>query len=171
MDDYIFGGALKADNIKLYTQSGEEIWDLGSGDCELTIPISAESDPPVIHSITTNHTAEFSADICEIDISTFRDLSRPSTMPIRAYYDIPIMIQVRWHKKNRINKKWLKRYGMKPDVIKVEMNIRELTYEPGHIVDKDEIGIRSTFDSWNFKTDMLIYKYRPDQMRKNLKIQ
>ena len=63
------------------------------------------------------------------------------------------------------------KYNGGPDVIKVEMNITELTYEPGHIVDYDETGIRSTFNSWNFETDMPIYKYRPDQMRRNLKIQ
>ena len=90
---------------------------------------------------------------------------------VLGYFEVPIMIQARWHKKKRINNKWLKRYGMKPDTIKATMNIRELTYNLGHIVDKDEIGIRSTFDSWNFETDMAIYTYRPDQMRKNLKIE
>lgn len=91
--------------------------------------------------------------------------------PEKLEYNIPIMIQARWHKRKRINKKWLKRYGMKPDVIKATMNIRECTYESGHIVGKDDIGIRSTCDSWDFETDMPIYKYRPDQMRRNLKIQ
>ena len=86
-------------------------------------------------------------------------------------YNILIMIQARWHKKKRINKKWLKRYGMKPDVIKATMNIRECTYEPEHIIDKDNTGIRSTYDSWNFETGMPVYEYRPDQMRRNLKIQ
>lgn len=43
MDDYIFGGALKANDIKLYTQNGEEAWDLGCGNCELTTSMSAKA--------------------------------------------------------------------------------------------------------------------------------
>lgn len=93
------------------------------------------------------------------------------TKPEKLEYNIPIMIQARWHKKKRINKKWLKRYGMKPDVIKATMNIRECAYEPGHIVGKNDTGIRSTYGSCNFETDMPVYEYRPDQMRRNLKIQ
>ena len=91
--------------------------------------------------------------------------------PEKLEYEIPIMIQARWHKKKRINKKWLKRYGMKPDVVKATMNIRECTYEPEHIINKDNTGAHSTYDSWNFETGMPVYEYRPDQMRRNLKIQ
>ena len=170
MDDYIFDGALKANDIKLYSQEGEEIWNLGCGNCELTTPMSAKSNFPVIQSLITNHTAEFSC-ICGVDLSSIGDMAYLSNKPQTIMYEVPIMIQARWHKRSRVNKKWLKRYGMKPDVIKVEMNIKELTYEPGHTVGYDEAGIRSTFNSWNFETDIPIYKYRPDQMRRNLKIQ
>ena len=172
MGDYIFGGGLKADNIKLYTQSGEEVYDLGSGDCELTIPMSAESDPPVIQSLITNHTAEFSC-IYGVDLSSIGDMAYLSNKPQTIMYEMPIMIQARWHKKNRINKKWLKRYGMKPDAIKVEMNIRALEYIPEYIDNESrcKTSLSYIYNSWNFETDMLIYKYRLDQMRKNLKIE
>ena len=171
MDDYIFGEALKADDIKLYTQNGEEAWDLGCGNCALTTPMSAKSNPPVIQSLITNRTAEFTCENVQLNTSLLNSMLEAPKTPVKVYWDMPIMIQARWHKKNRINKKWLKRYGMKPDVIKVEMNIKELTYEPGNTVGYDETGIRSTFNSWNFETDIPIYKYRPDQMRRNLKIQ
>ena len=171
MDDYIFGGALKANDIKFYTQNGEEAWDLGCGNCELTTSMSAKSNPPVIQSLITNHPAEFTCENVQLNTLLLDSMLEAPKTPVKVYWDMPIMIQARWHKKSRVNKKWLKRYGMKPDVIKVEMNIKELTYEPGHIVDYDETGIRSTFNSWNFETDIPIYKYRPDQMRRNLKIQ
>lgn len=172
MDDYIFGGALKADDIKLYTQSGEEVWNLGCGYCELTTPISAESDSPVMLSLTTNNTAEFSC-VSKVDLSSIEDMAHLSNGPQTIIYEIPIMIQARWHKKNRINKKWIKRYGMKRDVIRAEMSIRTLEYVPEHMVDESrcKTGICCTYDSWNFETDMPIYKYRSDQMRKNLKIE
>lgn len=172
MNDYIFGGALKADNIKLYTQSGEEVYDLGSGDCELTTSMSAKSNSPVIQSLITNHTAEFSC-ICEVDFSSIGDMAYLSNKPQTIMYEVPIMIQARWHKKSRVNKKWLKRYGMKPDAIKVEMNIRALEYIPEHIDNesKCKTSLSCIYNSWNFEMDMPIYKYRPDQMRRNLKIQ
>lgn len=172
MDDYIFGGALKANDIKLYTQNGEEAWDLGCGNCELTTSMSAKSNPPVIQSLITNHTAEFSC-ICEVSLSLMRDATYLSNKPQTIMYEVPIMIQARWHKKNRINKKWLKRYGMKPDTIKVEMNIRALECIPEHIDNesKYKTSLSCIYNSWNFKTDIPIYKYRPDQIRRNLKIQ
>ena len=172
MDDYIFVGALKANDIKLYSQKGEEIWNLGCGDCELTIPMSAERDCPVMQSLITNHTAEFSC-VGEVDLSSIGDMTYLSNKPQTIMYEVPIMIQARWHKKNRINKKWLKRYGMKPDAIKVEMNIRALEYIPEHIDNESrcKTSLSCIYNSWNFETDMPIYKYRPDQMRKNLKIE
>lgn len=171
MDDYIFGRALKANDIKLYSQEGKEIWNLECGDHKLTIPISAESDSPVIRSLITNHTAEFSC-VCGVDLSLMGDMTYLSNKPRTIMYEVPIMIQARWHKKNRINKKWLKRYGMKPDAIKVEMNIRALECIPEHI--DNESGCKTSlsciYNLWNFETDIPIYKYRSDQMRKNLKI-
>ena len=172
MDDYIFGGALKANDIKLYTQNGEEAWDLGCGNCELTTSMSAKSNLPVIQSLITNHTAAFSC-ICGVDLTLMGDMTYLSNKPRTIMYEVPIMIQARWHKKNRINKKWLKRYGMKPDAIKVEMNIRALEYIPEHIDNESRCKTSPsyTYNSWNFETDIPIYKYRPDQMRRNLKIQ
>ena len=172
MNDYIFGGALKANDIKLYSQEGEEIWNLGCGNCELTTPMSAESNFPVIQSLITNHTAEFSC-ICGVDLFLMRDKAYLSNKPQTIMYEVPIMIQARWHKRNRINKKWVKRYGMKPDAIKVEMNIRALECIPEHIDNESrcKTSLSCIYNSWNFETDMPIYKYRPDQMRKNLKIE
>lgn len=173
MDDYIFGGALKANDIKFYTQNGEEAWNLGCGNCELTTSMSAKSNPPIIQSLITNHTAEFTCENVQLNTSLFDSMLEAPKTPVKVYWDMPIMIQARWHKKSRVNKKWLKRYGMKPDAIKVEMNIRALEYMPEHIDNESrcKTSLNCIYNSWNFETDILIYKYRPDQMRKNLKIQ
>lgn len=172
MNNNIFSRALKADDIKLYIQSGEKIYNLGSGNCELTTPMSAESDSPLFISLTTINTAEFSC-VGEVDLSSIRDMAYLSNKPQTIMYEVPIMIQARWHKKNRVNKKWLKRYGMKPDAIKAEMNIRALECIPEHIDNESKCKTSPSciYNSWNFETDMPIYKYRPDQMRKNLKIE
>ena len=64
MGDYIFGGGLKADNIKLYTQDGEEVYDLGSGDCELLAPLSANEEQPAYLSFSTSQPIEFTCEKC-----------------------------------------------------------------------------------------------------------
>jgi len=45
-----------------------------------------------------------------------------------ATFDISILIQAKFHKKKRINKKWLRRFGMKNDVLKASANIRDLDF-------------------------------------------
>lgn len=74
-------------------------------------------------------------------------------------HDTPIMIQARWHKKKRINKKWLKRYGMKSDVVKTRHKARALSYN-------------TMYGDFEFKTiGKSEYILRPDQKRKHLKIE
>lgn len=73
-------------------------------------------------------------------------------------FDIPIMIQARWHKKERIRKKWLKRYGMKPDSVKVEIPQCYANYDTGT-------------GQVNFNTGEIKYKFRQDQLRKGIKIE
>ena len=73
-------------------------------------------------------------------------------------HDTSIMIQARWHKKKRVNKKWLKRYGMKSDVIKIRRKARVLSYNTLYgDLEFELIGEGE-------------YILRPDQKRKNLKI-
>ena len=73
-------------------------------------------------------------------------------------YGTPILIQARWHKKKRINKKWLKRYGMKSDTVKIKAKARTLSYNT-------ETG------ECECEVDKLEYIWRPDQKRKYLKIE
>lgn len=69
------------------------------------------------------------------------------------------MIQARWHKKRRVCKKWLKRYGMKPDVIKVKMKAAIIEYDANN---KDvSLGTDGKRE----------YVLRPDQKRRGLKIE
>lgn len=88
-------------------------------------------------------------------------------------YQHPIMVQARWHKKPRIRKKWLKRYGMRPDTVEVKMDATALEYHPGHILDEQcyDRGICATFGSLEFETHNQEYVLRPDQKRRGLKIE
>lgn len=118
-----------------------------------------------------NVNAEFSADLTYVNYDLFdklRRLQEPSKFKIVA--DVPIMIQARCHKKRRINKKWLKRYGMKPDVVKIEMDAESLEYTPGEIIGTTDTGIISSYNSFDFKTQEIRYVFREDQLRKNRKM-
>lgn len=84
------------------------------------------------------------------------DMWHPKSFVMQYY--VPIMVQARWHKKKRINKKWLKRYGMKPDKVLVKMDASVVEYD---ISD-------NTFE---FNTNKWIYVWRPDQLRRGLKIE
>ena len=75
---------------------------------------------------------------------------------LEAY--VPIMIQARWHKKPRIRKKWLKRYGVKPDEVKLNIHINSMSITP---LDGYEIQTE-------FKADDIQYELRPDQKRKGI---
>lgn len=84
------------------------------------------------------------------------DMWHPKSFVMQYY--VPIMVQARWHKKKRINKKWLKRYGMKPDKVLVKMDASVVEYD-------------TSDHTFEFNANKWIYVWRPDQKRKNLKIE
>jgi hypothetical protein len=121
--------------------------------------------------LSFNVNAEFSADLTYVNYDLFDKLSRPQEpSKFKIVADVPIMIQARWHKKRRINKKWLKRYGMKPDIVKVEIDTDSLEYIPGEIIGKTDTGIVSSYNSFDFKAQEIRYVFREDQLRKNRKM-
>lgn len=102
--------------------------------------------------------AELSCDSCDINISILEkmcDYQRTNVYTVE--WDIKAMVQARWHKKARINKKWLRRYGMKPDTV--------------HVV--GQAKMLSVDDKFNFDLDVanLQYVLRSDQKRRGLKIE
>lgn len=120
--------------------------------------------------LSFNVNAEFSADLSYVNYDLFDKLTQQEPSKFTITMDVPIMIQARWHKKRRINKKWLKRYGMKPDVVKVEMDTDSLEYTPGEIVGYTDTGIIGSYNSFDFKTQEIRYIFRQDQLKKNRKM-
>ena len=143
------------------------------------IPFTEEVKPSVSESLSHLYnlynlpSVDFS--VSGVDLALLSDwcsIPQSGTKFTMMYY-ADIMTQARWHKKPRIRKKWLKRFGMKPDTVKVCANANMLEYHPGHILDEqyDDNGIQATYDSFEFETDNLKYIWRPDHMRKGLKIE
>lgn len=126
--------------------------------------IESEIEPYSLgHEVLTfNHEATFEAELddCAPLMTYTTDLSG---RPINIEYSVPIMVQARWHKKPRINKKWLKRYGMKKDSVLVIARADSITFDTER-ENKYELGYTMTLDK-------LHYEFRPDQMRRNLKME
>lgn len=89
-------------------------------------------------------------------------------------YYVPIMVQARWHKKKRINKKWLKRYGMKKDNILVigdcdSIIVNYISSYPDCLGAINNYYVPK-YKEYEMTLNNMQYKLRPDQMRRNLKM-
>ena len=121
------------------------------------IELSAAENPTRLYRF--NDTLSCSLEVNNVDLSKLNDTF--GLMPNKNFImeaDVKIMVQSRWHKKLRIRKKWLKRFGMKQDTIKLKTNATVCEY--------------NTDDgSFEFETDKLEYVWRPCHMRRGLKIE
>ena len=155
MGEYLLSGGLYA-NINGKTVSlGEEL------DFTREVDMwSADERVKETYNVGLGNSGGISYDISYADLEALNKLTQPMMPPETFWfeYDAPIMIQARWHKKKRINKKWLHRFGMKDDMVRVRKECRALTY------DRDN-GVE--FETTN-KNE---YMWRQDQMRKYLKME
>ena len=155
----------KLDNINnfqiLDANSLEPIMEIGNID---NVIIESEIEPSSLSKETLSlaHEASFE---CELtDCSTLLGYATDYyNKPFDIEYYLPVTIQARWHKKNRINKKWLKRYGMKKDSILVKAKASKVAFDTER---ENEYEIECKMDIENVQ-----YKFRPDQLRRNLKIE
>lgn len=154
----------------LFATIGDTTMTLGEG-----IPFTEEVELSAKETLTRTYSTSMEFEMGNVNWELFNNLFNTplSDGKFNMEYFIPIMIQARWHKKPRIRKKWLKRFGMKPDTVKVRTDATALEYHPGHILDEqyDDNGICATFGSFEFETNNQEYLWRPDQKRKGLKIE
>ena len=127
------------------------------GDIEIDT-LSPDEIPDIIYNFQNAASASFSSEmtLTGLDCLGFKPFELTDKFSIEN--NIGILVQARWHKKKRINKKWLKRYGMKCDTVKMKATARTLSYNT-------ETG------DCEFEVDKLEYIWRPDQKRKYLKIE
>ena len=131
------------------------------------VTIESEVEPNSLskEKLSFNHEASFECELtdCSSLLNYVTDLD---DKPLYVEYYIPILIQARWHKKPRINKKWLKRYGMKKDKVLVRCDVDSISsdnsYDPYDLIESN---------GFNLELSNMQYKFRLDQLRKNLKIE
>ena len=134
----------------------------------VTVESEIETSSLSKEKISFNHEASFE---CELDCSPLlNQITDYYNKPYYVEYYIPIMIQARWHKKKRINKKWLKRYGMKKDKILVRCDVDSFGQEEA-LDPYDFNDFKSEVVQYNVTPSNMQWKFRPDQLRRNLKIE
>ena len=156
MGEYLLSGGLYA-NINGKTIS------LGD-DLDFTREVdmwSADEHAQETYCFELGNSRSMSYDVNYADLEALNELTRPLMQPetFGFEYDAPIMIQSRWHKKKRINKKWLHRFGMKDDTVRVRKEGRVLTYDKY----SGEVEFETTSNSE--------YIWRQDQLKKYLKME
>ena len=101
-----------------------------------------------------------SATISGIDATINQDLLNELCTPSRSLGFIiegetPILIQARWHKKARIRKKWLKRFGYKEDKLKTIMKAKYGSFNK-------ETG------ECDIEVESIEYKFKPYQLHREV---
>lgn len=135
-----------------------ELGNISNGLIEVDT-LSADETPNIYYNFTKDISASFEVSMRDVEFLDEFTIKQPCpTETFNIEHNIPILVQARWHKKKRINKKWLKRYGMKADTVKIKAKARTLSYNT-------ETG------DCEFVVDKVEYVWRPDQKRKNLKIE
>lgn len=136
-----------------------------SGISNVTVESEIETSSLTKEKLSFNHEASFECELTDCS-SLLNYTTNFYDKPLYVEYYIPIMIQARWHKKRRINKKWLKRYGMKKDKVLVKCDVDSISpdnsYDPYDLIESK---------GFNFELSNMQYKFRLDQLRKNLKIE
>ena len=102
-----------------------------------------------------------SATISGIDTTINQDLFNELCTPSRSLGFIiegetPILIQARWHKKARIRKKWLKRFGYKEDKLKTIMKAKYGSFNK-------ETG------ECDIEVESIEYKFKPYQLHREVR--
>lgn len=154
----------KVNNIQILDKNTLEPIADWNGIGSATIETEIEPSSLSKEVIEFNHSASFKGELIDCSLSNF-NTTNFNGKPFYIEYYIPIMIQARWHKKRRINKKWLKRYGMKKDEVLVKCDVLSI-----HTNTECENPYEIEHE-FNLDLDSMEYRFRPDQLRKSLKME
>lgn len=140
---------------KMYdSETGKEIMDLSNATSIIyTDDMSTNENISRVIDLKPEITGQINCDY--INESLLHNLTR--TDSYTATFDIPILIQAKFHKKKRINKKWLRRYGMINDVLKASANIKDSDMISEPTTPFSEMKVNFNIDDWHVTV-------RPDQL-------
>ena len=138
---------------------------------ECVTPLSDKAELEHTINLNTTGITEFTCENAQFNMPLFNSMFETPKAPAKMYWDMPIMIQARWHKKHRVNKKWLKRYGMKQDVVAVEVEIKSFISVPGYAIPTDITYYDSDNRDFELDVGVPVFKYKSSQTCRNRKIE
>ena len=113
-------------------------------------------------------TAEFSGTIDYMNTDLLLGDTLNPSLPYTMEFDAPILIQARWHRKWRTRKKWLKRYGMKKDIIHTKAIIESIENVPQEPPIGCEEGLIAKYPSYEITLKEISFIFNEYQMRKGI---
>lgn len=123
------------------------------------IPVSPYEEPKINFLLSKRQIDKIECTVTAMDIDLLNQMTYiPKSDTFTLKYNKPIMIQARWHKRHRTNKKWQKRYGMTPDTVEVICIANTCNYN-------DSNG------NFDIDANSMKYKLKPHQKRRGLKIE
>ena len=123
---------------------------------------------PIVATFSPCMNAELSVSTDCINAELLSEIIQNNLYPFVAEFNIPILVQARWHKKWRTRKKWLQRYGMKKDTIQVKGMIESIEEIPEEPVIKCETGLIATFPGYEYTFKEISFIFNEYQMRKGM---
>lgn len=114
--------------LYMKTTDGNTVSQVQVGDVFCETPLSAEAEVDYEFEFRAPLIQELTSDFCVIDQSLLKHIM---SSPHGWYmdYEADELVQVRRHRKKRINKKWAKRYGYKTVRRKFKFNCDQITFE------------------------------------------
>lgn len=154
----------KANSFQMFSADNSDVIYETSDIGDMVVETEVDSYSMSQEVLKLNYEATFEAEMvdCTPLMTYTTDLN---DRPLYVEFRIPIMVQSRWHKKNRLNKKWLKRYGMKKDNVLVRCDVESISPKTNCDPYYSTVFMESSITFGNMQ-----YKFRPDQLRKNLKM-
>lgn len=115
-------------NGGLFLSDGTKFMDIqGIESMDVRYESSDKEEPNVVNIFHNSLSGEITLENCKINESLFNQYFRPTYQNPLFSYELSYAIPVKSHKKKRIFKKWLKRYGVKIDHMTLDFQVK--TYD------------------------------------------
>ena len=142
----------------LFLSDGTKIMDIqGIESMDIKYEFSDKEELKVVNTFHNNLSGEITLENCEINESLFNRYFRSSYQNPLFSSEFSYAIPMRSHKKKRIFKKWLKRYGVKVDHITLEFQV--ITYDTQTSEAECEMTNESVKTYVKFYKAIQLYKY------------
>lgn len=142
----------------LFLSDGTKFMDIqGIESMNVRYESSDKEELKVVNTFHNNLSGEITLENCEINESLFNQYFRPTYQNLLLSFDLSYAIPVKSHKKKRIFKKWLKRYGVKVDHITLDFQV--ITYDTQTSEAECEMTNESVKTYVKFYNAIQLYKY------------